>query len=59
METISTDDLNKAVEYELQNFATYTDKEGDSYTGLPLYNCKVTINPNTERVNCIEFTPVN
>ena len=59
METISTDDLNKAVEYELQNFATYTDKEGDSYTGLPLYNCKVTINPNTERVNFIEFTPLN
>lgn len=59
METISSEDLNEAVKYELQNFAEYEDSDKNKYTGLPLYNCSVTINPNTERVNFIEFTQVN
>ena len=56
LEKKKSTELDDLVKIELKNLVNRVDDDGVSYEGLPTYNCEVTINENTKRVNKVEFT---
>ena len=55
-ERSTTSQLEELVRKELDNLVQRTDDDGvTTYKALPTYSCKVTINPNTERVSTVTF----